>query len=109
MKFGAHYLPTYVPDLDGAAPEFYRRMFAQMEELDRLGFDHLWVTEHHFGEYGGSLPPPPPFFSGGGAGTPRLPLRVAAYMLTRHTTLGRGTTSTPTCAIFSTPPLLCRC
>jgi hypothetical protein len=38
MKFGAHYLPTYIPNLDGPAPEFYRRMFAQMEELDRLGF-----------------------------------------------------------------------
>ena len=45
MKFGAHYLPTYVPDLDGPSPEFYRRMFEQIEELDRLGFDHVWVTE----------------------------------------------------------------
>jgi len=24
MKFGAHYLPTYMPELDGPAPEFYR-------------------------------------------------------------------------------------
>jgi len=48
MKFGAHYLPTYVPDLDGPIDEFYRRMFDQMEEMDRLGYDYIWVTEHHF-------------------------------------------------------------
>ena len=33
MRFGAHYLPTYVPDLDGPVTEFYRRMFEQMEEV----------------------------------------------------------------------------
>jgi hypothetical protein len=38
MKFGAHYLPTYTPALDGTAPEFYRRMSEQMELLDRVGF-----------------------------------------------------------------------
>jgi hypothetical protein len=32
MKFGAHYLSTYVPDLDGSPAEAYRRMFEQMEE-----------------------------------------------------------------------------
>ena len=59
MKFGAHYLPTYVPDLDGPINEFYQRMFGQMEEMDRLGYDHIWVTEHHFAMYGGILPHPP--------------------------------------------------
>src|ERR671935_2950782 len=63
MKFGAHYLPTYVPDLDGSASEFYQRMFSQMEEMDRLGYDHIWVTEHHFAMYGGTLPHPPTFMS----------------------------------------------
>ena len=51
MKFGSHYLPTYVPELDGSVTEFYGRMFAQMEEMDRLNYDHIWVTEHHFAHY----------------------------------------------------------
>src|SRR4051812_17517556 len=63
MKFGAHYLPTYVSVLDGPVGEFYRRMFEQIEELDRLGFDHAWLTEHHFGEYGGTVPHPPTFLA----------------------------------------------
>src|SRR5581483_12228955 len=53
MRFGAHYLPTYIPELDGPEPEFYRRMFEQAELLDALGYDDFWVTEHHFNEYGG--------------------------------------------------------
>ena len=62
-KFGSHYLPTYVPDLDGSVSEFYQKMFGQMEEMDRLGYDHIWVTEHHFAHYGGDLPHPPTFMS----------------------------------------------
>jgi hypothetical protein len=50
MQFGAHYLPTYIPTLDGPEPEFYRRMFEQMELLDQVGFHQVWVTEHHFHE-----------------------------------------------------------
>ncbi len=38
-------------------------LFEQMEELEGLGFDDLWVTEHHFSEYGGTLPHPPTFLS----------------------------------------------
>jgi alkanesulfonate monooxygenase SsuD/methylene tetrahydromethanopterin reductase-like flavin-dependent oxidoreductase (luciferase family) len=84
MKFGAHYLPTYVPHLDGPVAEFYRRMFAQIEELDRLGFDHAWVTEHHFGEYGGTLPHPPAFLSAVARTTKRIRLGVAINVLPLH-------------------------
>ena len=24
--------------------------------MDKLGYDHIWVTEHHFAYYGGTLP-----------------------------------------------------
>jgi simple sugar transport system ATP-binding protein len=58
IKFGSHYLPTYVPELDGSVSEFYEKMFKQMEEMDRLNYDHIWVTEHHFAHYGGDLPHP---------------------------------------------------
>jgi alkanesulfonate monooxygenase SsuD/methylene tetrahydromethanopterin reductase-like flavin-dependent oxidoreductase (luciferase family) len=87
MQFGAHYLPTYVPDLDGPATEFYRRMFEQMEELDRLGFDHVWVTEHHFGDYGGAIPHPPTFLSAVARTTGRIRLGVAINVLPLHNPL----------------------
>ena len=84
MQFGAHYLPTYIPHLDGSVGEFYRTMFEQMEELDRLGFDDLWVTEHHFGEYGGTLPHPPTFLSAIARSTRRIRLGVAVSVLPLH-------------------------
>ena len=87
MKFGAHYLPTYVPEMDGPPAEFYRRMFEQMEELDRLGFDHLWVTEHHFTEYGGTIPHPPTFLSAIARTTKQIRLGVAINVLPLHNPL----------------------
>ena len=81
MKFGAHYLPTYVSALDGTVAEFYRKMFAQMEEMDRLGFDHIWVTEHHFGYYGGTIPHPPTFLAAIARTTKQMRLGVAISVL----------------------------
>jgi alkanesulfonate monooxygenase SsuD/methylene tetrahydromethanopterin reductase-like flavin-dependent oxidoreductase (luciferase family) len=87
MKFDAHYLPVYVPELDGPVSEFYQRMFAQVEELERLGFDRAWVTEHHFGDYGGSLPHPPTFLSAVACKTSRIRLGVAVSVLPLHNPL----------------------
>ncbi len=87
MKFGAHYLPTYTPALDGPVAEFYRRMFEQIEELERLGFDHAWVTEHHFGEYGGTVPHPPTFIAAIARTTRRIRLGVAINVLPLHNPL----------------------
>lgn len=87
MKFGAHYLPTYIPHLDGPVNEFYRRMFGQMEEMETLGFDHIWVTEHHFSEYGGTIPHPPTFLSAIARTTQRIRLGVAVSVLSLHNPL----------------------
>jgi alkanesulfonate monooxygenase SsuD/methylene tetrahydromethanopterin reductase-like flavin-dependent oxidoreductase (luciferase family) len=84
MKFGAHMLPTYMPELDGALADFYRCMFDQIVELEKLGFDQAWVTEHHFGGYGGTLPHPPTFLSAVAAKTSRIRLGVAVAVLPLH-------------------------
>ena len=39
MKFGIHILPTYMPDVEGALPDFYQQMFEQILEVEKLGFD----------------------------------------------------------------------
>ena len=33
-------------------PAMYARVLDQIEQVDRLGFDHVWITEHHFVEDG---------------------------------------------------------
>jgi len=87
MRFGAHYLPTYVPELDGPPQELYRRMFEQMEALDRLGYDYAWVTEHHFHEYGGMIPDPATFLSAVACHTSRIRLGIAIVVLPLHNPL----------------------
>ncbi len=87
MKFGAHYLPTHVPELDGPEPEFYRRMFEQMELLDEAGYHQVWVTEHHFREYGGSIPDPSTFLSAVAGRTKRIRMGIAIVVLPFHNPL----------------------
>jgi natural product biosynthesis luciferase-like monooxygenase protein len=87
MQFAAHYLPTYIPALDGPVPEFYRRMFEQMALLDQVGFHHIWVTEHHFHEYGGTIPDPATFLAAVASRTTRIRLGIAIVILPLHNPL----------------------
>ena len=52
-------------------------MFEQIIEVEKLGFDQAWVTEHHFGGYGGTLPHPPTFLAAAAQMTSRIRLGVA--------------------------------
>lgn len=87
MKFAAHYLPTYIPELDGPVPEFYRRMFEQMQLLEAVGFDQVWVTEHHFHEYGGTVPDPATFLAAVAGRTSTIRLGIAIVVMPFHNPL----------------------
>jgi alkanesulfonate monooxygenase SsuD/methylene tetrahydromethanopterin reductase-like flavin-dependent oxidoreductase (luciferase family) len=84
MRFGAHILPTYAPELDGSVPAYYGRLFEQIIEFEKLGFHQAWVTEHHFGGYGGILPHPPTFLAAAAGKTSRIRLGVAVAVLPLH-------------------------
>ena len=47
-------------------PEMYARVLRQIELVDQLGFDHVWITEHHFVDDG--YMPSPLVMSGAIAG-----------------------------------------
>ena len=84
MKFSAHYLTTYIPELDGPEPDFFEHLFEQFALLDELGFHQAWVTEHHFHEYGGTIPDPATFLAAAAVHTRRLRLGVAISVLPLH-------------------------
>jgi len=52
--------------------------------MDRLNFDYVWVTEHHFAYYGGTLPHPPTFMAAVARTTERIRLGVAINVLPLH-------------------------
>jgi len=58
VKFGYYILNTYVPELDGDSTSVYGRWLEQIDAAESLGFDSLWVTEHHFRYFGGMMPSP---------------------------------------------------
>jgi alkanesulfonate monooxygenase SsuD/methylene tetrahydromethanopterin reductase-like flavin-dependent oxidoreductase (luciferase family) len=51
------------------------------EAADRLGFDSVWVAQHHFGPTVGSLPSPLPFLAAVAARTTRVRLGTAVVIL----------------------------
>ena len=53
VKFGYYILNTYVPELDGGSRDIYAKWLEQIDAAESLGFDSLWVTEHHFRHFGG--------------------------------------------------------
>lgn len=84
MKFSTHILPTYMPEAHGSLADYYRGMFEQITEAETLGFDQAWVTEHHFGAYGGTLPHPPTFLAAAAQRTTHIRLGVAVAVLPLH-------------------------
>jgi len=87
LYFGAHYLPTYMPEQDGPPDVYYNSLFEQIELLDELGYDHVWVTEHHFHHYGGMIPDPPTFLAAAARSTTRIHLGVAVSVIPFHNPL----------------------
>jgi hypothetical protein len=83
MKFGIHILPTYMSS-DGTLGDYYRCMFEQIAEVEKLGFHQAWVTEHHFSGYGGTLPHPPTFIAAAAQRASRIRLGVAVAVLPLH-------------------------
>lgn len=81
VRFGVHYLTTYLPELDGTAQDFYRHLFEQIQTAEELGFADAWVTEHHFHEFGGLIPNPPVFLAALAQATSRIHLGVAISVL----------------------------
>src|SRR2546427_8004747 len=55
MRFGTYYFLQAPPAL--AHAEVFRREIEQMAWTEELGFDSIWLTEHHFIEYGLSVSP----------------------------------------------------
>ena len=52
LRFGVAYDFRNPPGSTMSNPELYARVLAQAELVDRLGYDQIWITEHHFVEDG---------------------------------------------------------
>jgi natural product biosynthesis luciferase-like monooxygenase protein len=87
VKFGYYLLNTYVPELDGESPELYARWLEQIDAAEDLGFDSLWVTEHHFRYFGGMMPSPSVLLAAAAQRTRNMRLGAAVSILPMHNPL----------------------
>jgi len=55
MRFGTYYFLQAPPSIPH--PDVVRHEIEQMVWTEELGFDSIWLTEHHFIDYGLSVSP----------------------------------------------------
>ena len=87
MKFGYYILNTYVPELDGGSRDLYAKWFEQIDAAESLGFDSLWVTEHHFRHFGGQMPSPSVILAAASQRTKKMRLGAAVSIVPMHNPL----------------------
>src|SRR5206468_11887559 len=81
MRFGTYYFLQAPPGI--AHPDVVRREIEQMVWTEELGFDSIWLTEHHFIEYGLSVSPAI-LATAAAMRTQRVRIGLAAAILPSH-------------------------
>jgi natural product biosynthesis luciferase-like monooxygenase protein len=84
MKFGILYLTDYHPEIHGPTHQFYDELMSQITYAEDLGFDSVWLTEHHFTHYGGVFPSPSIFLTAVAQRTKRLRVGTAVVLVPLH-------------------------
>jgi natural product biosynthesis luciferase-like monooxygenase protein len=84
MEFGVFSLPTYYPDVYGSQGEFLRDLVDYLASAEDLGFDAIWINEHHFHPFGGLIPAPPVMLATLAQRTRRVRLGTSVLVLPLH-------------------------
>jgi alkanesulfonate monooxygenase SsuD/methylene tetrahydromethanopterin reductase-like flavin-dependent oxidoreductase (luciferase family) len=84
VKFGAYYFLQAPPGRSDA--EILREEVDQMVLAEELGFDSIWLTEHHYADYGLSSAPSV-LLATVAARTNRVRLGIAVYVIPFHNPL----------------------
>ena len=84
MQFGVYALPSYHPDTDGSQGAFMRKLVDLLAGAEPLGFDAIWLNEHHFHPFGGMIPSPPMLLAALAQRTSRVTLGTSIVILPMH-------------------------
>ena len=87
VKFGYYILNTYVPESDGGSRDIYAKWLEQIDAAESLGFDSLWVTEHHFRHFGGQMPSPSVILAAASQRAKKMRLGAAVSIVPMHNPL----------------------
>ena len=84
MKFAAYAMPSYHEEFGLSQAEFLRATLEHLTRAEALGFDSVWVNEHHFHRYGGMMPSLPTMLAALSQRTTRVRLGTSVVVLPLH-------------------------
>jgi alkanesulfonate monooxygenase SsuD/methylene tetrahydromethanopterin reductase-like flavin-dependent oxidoreductase (luciferase family) len=84
MKFAAYAMPSYCDQLGLTEGELMRATVQHLASAERLGFDAVWVNEHHFHQYGGLMPSLPTMLAALAQATSTVRLGTSVVVLPLH-------------------------
>jgi alkanesulfonate monooxygenase SsuD/methylene tetrahydromethanopterin reductase-like flavin-dependent oxidoreductase (luciferase family) len=87
MKFAAYAMPSYSDEFGLTQSQFLSATLDHLVAAEDLGFDSVWVNEHHFHRYGGMMPALPTMLAALSQRTSRVRLGTSVVVLPLHNPL----------------------
>jgi alkanesulfonate monooxygenase SsuD/methylene tetrahydromethanopterin reductase-like flavin-dependent oxidoreductase (luciferase family) len=84
MRFGLFYLPSSLPATPAEGVERLRVIVEQVAFGEQLGFDSVWLAEHHFHSFGGLFSATPVIGAAIAQKTSRIRIGTAVILLPYH-------------------------
>jgi natural product biosynthesis luciferase-like monooxygenase protein len=87
MRYGLFYLPSSVPATRAEGAERFHTIVEQVAFGEQLGFDSVWLAEHHFHSFAGIFSSPPVIGAAIAQRTTRMRIGTAVLLLPYHNPL----------------------
>src|SRR5262245_46139072 len=84
MRYGLFYLPSSLPSTRGEGSERLRAVVEQAGYAEQLGFDSIWLAEHHFHSFGGLFSATPVIGAAIAQRTSKIRIGTAVALLPYH-------------------------
>jgi alkanesulfonate monooxygenase SsuD/methylene tetrahydromethanopterin reductase-like flavin-dependent oxidoreductase (luciferase family) len=84
MKFAAYAMPSFDGSFGLTQGEFLSKTVDQFVSAEALGYESVWVNEHHFHSYGGLFPSLPTILGALSQRTTKVRLGTSVVVLPLH-------------------------
>ena len=87
MRYGLFYLPSSLPATRAEGAERFRTVVDQVSYAEQIGFESVWLAEHHFHSFAGFFSSPPVIGAAIAQRTTKMRIGTAVLLLPYHNPL----------------------